>query len=238
MWLQHGPDHQDGRDGARESGACGGRARRGASLTPCRLLCPQDVPFPDGDAPPDAVISKWLGICKATFAKGNAGGRTIAVHCVAGLGRAPVLVAIALIEHGMEPLQAVQVRAAPRRGVGGGLHCRPSYPPPRPASAAAGHPLAAPGGHQPAAAQLPGARLRAARRSRGLRRLCRHVTRARGGGRRRGVRDVVGLVGPPLRHAHSRPCVRTKARGWGACDTTLRALASSRGTGVVLVVPL
>lgn len=72
----------------------------------------QDVPFPDGDPPPDAVIAKWLGICKATFGKANPTKRTIAVHCVAGLGRAPVLVAIALIENGMEPLQAVQVSAA------------------------------------------------------------------------------------------------------------------------------
>lgn len=58
------------------------------------------------------MIAKWLGICKATFGKANPEGRTIAVHCVAGLGRAPVLVAIALIENGLEPLQAVQVGAA------------------------------------------------------------------------------------------------------------------------------
>lgn len=40
----------------------------------------------------------------------------IAIHCVAGLGRAPVLVAIALIEYGMESLQAVEFIRQQRRG--------------------------------------------------------------------------------------------------------------------------
>ncbi|KAI9168536.1 Protein tyrosine phosphatase type IVA 2 [Blastocladiella emersonii ATCC 22665] len=41
---------------------------------------------------------------------------TIAVHCVAGLGRAPVLIAVALIEHGMSPLDAIEYVRARRRG--------------------------------------------------------------------------------------------------------------------------
>eukprot|EP00835_Amoeboradix_gromovi_P000124 NODE_4_length_55019_cov_0.425091.p26 type:complete len:243 gc:universal NODE_4_length_55019_cov_0.425091:30734-31462(+) len=41
---------------------------------------------------------------------------TIAVHCVAGLGRAPVLIAIALIEHGMANLDAVDFIREKRRG--------------------------------------------------------------------------------------------------------------------------
>lgn len=76
-----------------------------------------DMPFPDGDPPPDAVITRWLDLCQATFGtKGNTAGKTIAVHCVAGLGRAPVLVAIALIEEGMEPLDAIQLIRSRRRG--------------------------------------------------------------------------------------------------------------------------
>jgi len=82
-----------------------------------------DMAFPDGEPPPDAVISRWLALCAAVFkgapAVAPAGGKpppAIAVHCVAGLGRAPVLVAIALIEAGMEPLDAVAAIRAKRKG--------------------------------------------------------------------------------------------------------------------------
>lgn len=42
--------------------------------------------------------------------------KSIAVHCVAGLGRAPVLVAIALIEAGMKYEDAVEMIRTQRRG--------------------------------------------------------------------------------------------------------------------------
>jgi protein tyrosine phosphatase type 4A len=46
----------------------------------------------------------------------NEPNTTIAVHCVAGLGRAPALVAIAMIEFGMEPLDAIEFIRRKRRG--------------------------------------------------------------------------------------------------------------------------
>jgi len=73
-----------------------------------------ELPFPDGDPPPDDVVSKWLEIVREEFAKG--GDSTIAVHCVAGLGRAPVLVAIAFIEMGMDPMEAISFIRKRRRG--------------------------------------------------------------------------------------------------------------------------
>lgn len=71
-------------------------------------------PFNDGDPPPKNIVDDWLGLVKSEFENPNGG--TIAVHCVAGLGRAPVLVAIALVESGMEPLDAIQFIRERRRG--------------------------------------------------------------------------------------------------------------------------
>eukprot|EP00004_Rigifila_ramosa_P012286 TRINITY_DN2650_c0_g1_i4.p1 TRINITY_DN2650_c0_g1~~TRINITY_DN2650_c0_g1_i4.p1 ORF type:complete len:207 (-),score=33.02 TRINITY_DN2650_c0_g1_i4:172-792(-) len=101
-----------------------------------------DWPFPDGEAPPTSVVSNWLGLLQQVFSTPDT-KETIAVHCIAGLGRcrafsaysssplfagvptlpsfpsknrAPVLAAIALIERGMEPLDAVEFIRKKRRG--------------------------------------------------------------------------------------------------------------------------
>uniref|UniRef100_A0A5F9D6C9 Protein tyrosine phosphatase type IVA 3 n=1 Tax=Oryctolagus cuniculus TaxID=9986 RepID=A0A5F9D6C9_RABIT len=73
-----------------------------------------DWPFDDGAPPPGKVVDDWLSLLKAKFCDDP--GSCVAVHCVAGLGRAPVLVALALLESGMKYEDAVQFIRQKRRG--------------------------------------------------------------------------------------------------------------------------
>eukprot|EP00794_Sanderia_malayensis_P019626 gene19626-21572_t len=70
--------------------------------------------YDDGAAPPREVVDMWLKLLKDKFT--TEPGTTIAIHCVAGLGRAPVLVALALIESGMKFEDAVDFIRKRRRG--------------------------------------------------------------------------------------------------------------------------
>ena len=45
----------------------------------------QDLQFDDGGSPPEEITKKWLELVKDTFDK--CPDCSIAVHCVAGLGR-------------------------------------------------------------------------------------------------------------------------------------------------------
>eukprot|EP00126_Sphaerothecum_destruens_P000996 Sdes_comp12167_c0_seq1m2934 len=85
----------------------------------------RDWPFEDGEAPPPTIIKNFLDLCEQRFKTPNLPPSTspaspskpcIAVHCVAGLGRAPVLVAIALIEAGMEYEDTITFIRSRRRG--------------------------------------------------------------------------------------------------------------------------
>mmetsp|Transcript_59315 Transcript_59315/g.68683 ORF Transcript_59315/g.68683 Transcript_59315/m.68683 type:complete len:180 (-) Transcript_59315:534-1073(-) len=58
-------------------------------------------PFDDGAPPTQHVIDSWLQLLDSERAKEPP--TTIAVHCVAGLGRAPILVAVAMVEYGGVP---------------------------------------------------------------------------------------------------------------------------------------
>ncbi|PWA33701.1 hypothetical protein CCH79_00007503, partial [Gambusia affinis] len=73
-----------------------------------------DWPFDDGAPPPNKLVDDWLTLLKKKFQEDP--GCCVAVHCVAGLGRAPVLVALALIESGMKYEDAIQLIRQKRRG--------------------------------------------------------------------------------------------------------------------------
>ncbi|KAJ2331358.1 hypothetical protein GGI00_003285 [Coemansia sp. RSA 2681] len=81
-----------------------------------------DLPFKDGDVPPATVLRQWLELVNERLSDAVSESadqpvpKTIAVHCVAGLGRAPVLVAVALIERGMDPLDSIEHVRHKRRG--------------------------------------------------------------------------------------------------------------------------
>ncbi|KAI8997550.1 protein-tyrosine phosphatase-like protein [Pilobolus umbonatus] len=71
-----------------------------------------DIKFEDGGVPDTDAIHQWLSIIEIAKERDT----TIGVHCIAGIGRAPVLVAIALIEDGMDNLDAVSYIRKYRRG--------------------------------------------------------------------------------------------------------------------------
>ncbi|XP_036998733.2 protein tyrosine phosphatase type IVA 1-like isoform X3 [Artibeus jamaicensis] len=73
-----------------------------------------DWPFDDGSSPSNQIVDDWLSLVNIQFREEP--GCCIAVHCAAGLGRTPVLVALALIESGMKNEDAVQFIRQRRRG--------------------------------------------------------------------------------------------------------------------------
>lgn len=73
-----------------------------------------DLCFDDGGCPPPDVIQQWFAILKKVFQENP--DQSVAVHCVAGLGRAPVMVCLALIELGMKYEEAVEKVREKRRG--------------------------------------------------------------------------------------------------------------------------
>ncbi|KAL1122343.1 hypothetical protein AAG570_003748 [Ranatra chinensis] len=74
----------------------------------------KDLAYDDGTSPPAEVVEEWFELLKTRFRESPES--CVAVHCVAGLGRAPVLVALALIELGMKYEDAVELIRQKRRG--------------------------------------------------------------------------------------------------------------------------
>lgn len=77
-----------------------------------------EMPYPDGQSPPREVLDRWLDLVyDKMFMSPTVINGAMAVHCVAGLGRAPVLVALALVEFAnMDPVEAVALIRKHRRG--------------------------------------------------------------------------------------------------------------------------
>lgn len=73
-----------------------------------------DAAFPDGQTPPTEIRDEWFHLLKDQFRQTP--NTCVAIHCVAGLGRAPVMVALALMELGMSYEEAVELIRSKRRG--------------------------------------------------------------------------------------------------------------------------
>ncbi|XP_003746530.1 protein tyrosine phosphatase type IVA 1 [Galendromus occidentalis] len=73
-----------------------------------------EMQFDDGSSPVPEIVEDWLHLIRQRFKEKPEA--CVAVHCVAGLGRAPVLVALALVELGMKFEDAVEYIRSLRRG--------------------------------------------------------------------------------------------------------------------------
>ncbi|XP_077296482.1 protein-tyrosine phosphatase 4A family member PRL-1 [Arctopsyche grandis] len=74
----------------------------------------KDLAYEDGTFPPTQVVEEWFETLRQKAQ--DQPDSSVAVHCVAGLGRAPVMVAIALMELGLKYEEAVEMIRDKRRG--------------------------------------------------------------------------------------------------------------------------
>lgn len=59
-----------------------------------------ELPYEDGGIPNSDIINKWNQLVS--------NNKVIAIHCLSGLGRAPLLVCLSLIDKGMDIFEAVE----------------------------------------------------------------------------------------------------------------------------------
>ncbi|KAB0801002.1 hypothetical protein PPYR_05356 [Photinus pyralis] len=74
----------------------------------------RELVYKNGSFPSNGVIEIWINFVKAHFEKFP--NSAIGIHCVDGLGRSAVLVALALIEGGLDPVRAIEFIKSKRRG--------------------------------------------------------------------------------------------------------------------------
>ncbi|KAL7064055.1 hypothetical protein AAHC03_04912 [Spirometra sp. Aus1] len=89
--------------------------------------------FDDGSPPPESVLDQWFDLLRLRFYNGSTNNHhrdhpvtdgdkrsavpcPVAVHCLAGYGRAPVLVTVALLELGMANQDAIELIRSKRKG--------------------------------------------------------------------------------------------------------------------------
>ncbi|KAF9429018.1 Protein tyrosine phosphatase type IVA 1 [Entomortierella beljakovae] len=95
---------------------CEGNPYNPSPLSNIGITVHDNMKFTDGTAPGKDVVSSWLDLNDKVFFSTQDSDCCIAVHCVSGIGRAPVLVAISLVESGMDPLDAIAYIRKARRG--------------------------------------------------------------------------------------------------------------------------
>ncbi|KAJ1555426.1 Protein tyrosine phosphatase prl-1 [Cladochytrium tenue] len=108
---------------------CDPTAYNPAPLLAVGVRVVDSLSFEDGTVPPDAVVSGFRDLldevsaataAAAATAAGDATGddprATVALHCVSGIGRAPVLAVVALVDAGLDALDAVELVRSVRRG--------------------------------------------------------------------------------------------------------------------------
>ncbi|KAL7752204.1 hypothetical protein RI367_002249 [Sorochytrium milnesiophthora] len=79
-----------------------------------------DIKFPDGGIPDAVLVERWLLLLQRIYADERDPATdkcpAVAVHCVSGIGRAPLLVAIAFMESGLDDVTTIEVIRKHRRG--------------------------------------------------------------------------------------------------------------------------
>ncbi|ORZ34187.1 protein-tyrosine phosphatase-like protein, partial [Catenaria anguillulae PL171] len=78
------------------------------------------IKFDDGTTPTKDQVKLWLEFLATLIREAKRAGLSecpaVAIHCVSGIGRAPLLVAVAFVECGMDSLDAVEAIRKVRRG--------------------------------------------------------------------------------------------------------------------------
>ena len=69
-----------------------------------------DLSFHDGTFPNHSILNKWKHIIISNM------DSCIGIHCIAGLGRAPLLVSLTLIELGIDNLESIKIIREKRPG--------------------------------------------------------------------------------------------------------------------------